>query len=59
MKIKKFIKRIWWKLFREKAYYKQYAEDASASLRVYYEIVKENDLIEEYWRRRKIELMES
>ena len=50
--MKKLFKRIWWKLFREKAYYKSYAKEASESLQIWYKIAEEHGLIEEFWRRR-------
>ena len=57
--IKKVISRIWWKLYREKAYYKSYTKEASESLRIWYQIAEENGLVEEFWRRRKVESTES
>ena len=58
--MKKLIKKIWWKLFREKAYYKKYAEQASPSLQIYYKICEENGLLEEFWKKvKEAEGMES
>ena len=51
-KIKKAYKRVYWKLFREKAFYKDYAANASISLGIYHELCEENGLLNEYWKRR-------